>query len=915
MLVGLAKGLMPDWTTVGETGDFGTLLLELFAYSGDVNNYYVDRIASEAYLGTAIRRQSVMYIADMFGYIPIGQRSATVPLSFTWTWNEDNLPGGTVPSYSYNVRSASIVNGLVTLVIYNGDTGSKVNVSKDQTITVSAVGNAYDGVFTVDTVDSPSNTTDLTITYRCLSTVTDTLASIPSAAKVTTGTIVKIPSGTFITTSSDTNDNVVVFELNYDVVLDTTNAKAVSDKTPRIKSISKLAAASEGVTITPTLAGVSKGVPNAEFVLANPGVIDRTVQVYTKENSQVVQWSNIDKLSLASPTQSVFTTYVDDNNYTHVLFGDNACGRVPPTNVEIYVSYRYGVGKAANALAVNTVTVLNNDFATQSGITVTNTSSPAGGADIESTDSIRYSVPRSASLKQRAITIEDYVNLALQVPGITKAIAYGANYSTVYVRIASTSESTGYVTSTVGIKYVSGGYATVSISDALNLSIGQSVYTEGLGGTDLTGSKILTKVFYEGTPISITRKSLTSNLACVFVKAIGTLAIGQPITVSGLDSGTTVFDGTHIITSIVTPDDLTPTLKQVTSATSVTLTTGTTAHGLAVGDTVTISLNAFTSLSGTYTVATVPSTTTFTYAITGGTTDSSAVTLSGTNTVTPYGYCIKFSKTNDNVVYTSVPANSGFVKAVPGVSYATTSTNVAETIVTGGTVKSTNPDMQSLINSLESYLTDKKMIGSVVYGEPVEWTEVDVNVGVAVRPLYNRESVRSAVQSAIETLFSYDNVGFGQRISIGDVYRAALSVEGVDYVNLNSLHPNTYAVTANVSSKQVTSATSVTLTTAAAHGLSVGERVTVYLNAFTSLSGTYTVATVPSTTTFTYAITGGTVDSAAVTLTGTNTASRFSVVDIDTDSAGSAYAYKLPRINTAITLPWVTVTSGGLANT
>ena len=64
-LVGLARGIMPEWTTVGEPSDFGTLLLELFAYLGDVMHFYIDRTASEAFLGTAVRRQSVLYIADM----------------------------------------------------------------------------------------------------------------------------------------------------------------------------------------------------------------------------------------------------------------------------------------------------------------------------------------------------------------------------------------------------------------------------------------------------------------------------------------------------------------------------------------------------------------------------------------------------------------------------------------------------------------------------------------------------------------------------------------------------------------------------------------------------------------------------------------------------------------------------------
>src|SRR4051812_28938194 len=84
-LVGLARGIMPEWETAGEASDFGTLLLELFAYMGDVMHFYIDRTASEAFLGTALRRQSVLYIADMLGYTPIGQQSAIVKLLFALT--------------------------------------------------------------------------------------------------------------------------------------------------------------------------------------------------------------------------------------------------------------------------------------------------------------------------------------------------------------------------------------------------------------------------------------------------------------------------------------------------------------------------------------------------------------------------------------------------------------------------------------------------------------------------------------------------------------------------------------------------------------------------------------------------------------------------------------------------------------
>ncbi len=775
MLVGLAKGLLPEWQTVGETGDFGTLLLELYAYAGDVTNYYIDRVSSEAFLGTAIRRQSVMYIADMFGYTPIGQRAATVPLSFTWRWDTAKLPGNAIPVYTYDVNSASVANGVVTMNISNDD--YRVNMIVGQTVTISGVGVPYDGIFVVDSVISPADTTAVDITYSVVSTASGT-ASISGGPTLTTGSVVIIPAGTYVTTSPDSTGNVIVFELNFDVTLDTVGSKPIKDGST-IYSVSQLTAASEGASIDPTLAGVSKGIPNSEFVLANPGVIDRTVQVYTKEAGQVVQWSRVDKISLATPTQSVFTTYVDDQNYTHILFGDNASGRVPPTNVEIYVSYRYGSGVSANSLGVNTITVLNNDYATQNGITVTNTASPVGGADVESIESMRYSIPRASALKQRAVTIEDYVNLALQVPGVTKATAYGENYTAVYVRVASSSESVGYTTSNALIRYVNAGVATVAISGSLSLSVGQTVYATGIG-TNLNGSVKTTKVFYTGSPVTVLNKSLTTSTAKIRIASVGNFVVGQPITVSISD---TIFDGTKIISAIesvavsgITYYDLSY-AKTVSAAVSnkalttnvATLTTSA-AHGFQTGWQVVVT-GVDATFNGTYTITGTPTTTSFTYAKTATNVTSTAVSPTGLA----------------NINIPSAAVTSGTVTGAAGITYATSSSNILEAQTTTGTITTTSSEMQLLINSLESYLSDKKLIGSVVYGEPVEWTNVDVSINVQVRPLYNRESVRAAVQAAVEKVFSYDNVDFGKRISIGDVYRSALAVDGVDYITLNTL--------------------------------------------------------------------------------------------------------------------------------
>jgi hypothetical protein len=71
------------------------------------------------------------------------------------------------------------------------------------------------------------------------------------------------------------------------------------------------------------------------------------------------------------------------------------------------------------------------------------------------------------------------------------------------------------------------------------------------------------------------------------------------------------------------------------------------------------------------------------------------------------------------------------------------------------------------------------------------------------------------------------------------------------------------AVGGSVTNKALTSNVA-TLTTASVHGLSIGDTVVVLI-ADTIFNGTFTVASVPSTTTFTYALTHANVTSASTT--------------------------------------------------
>ena len=59
---------LPEWTGRDNPADFGRVLLELFAHMGDILGYYQDRVATEALLGTATSRRSVIQHLRLIGY-------------------------------------------------------------------------------------------------------------------------------------------------------------------------------------------------------------------------------------------------------------------------------------------------------------------------------------------------------------------------------------------------------------------------------------------------------------------------------------------------------------------------------------------------------------------------------------------------------------------------------------------------------------------------------------------------------------------------------------------------------------------------------------------------------------------------------------------------------------------------------
>lgn len=114
-----------------------------------------------------------------------------------------------------------------------------------------------------------------------------------------------------------------------------------------------------------------------------------------------------------------------------------------------------------------------------------------------------------------------------------------------------------------------------------------------------------------------------------------------------------------------------------------------------------------------------------------------------------------------------------------------------------------------------------------------------------------------------------------------NTYNGALMLDGYD---IDKIYPT---ITASVTTKALTSNVA-TLTTSAAHGMAVGMEIVV-TGVDSTFNGTYTIASVPSTTTLTYAKTASNVTSTAATGTITSNVQHF--VDYNAGVDNPVYAY------------------------
>lgn len=315
---------LPEWTSRSQN-DFGMVLIEEFAYLGDILSVYTDRIANEAYLPTATLRSSILNLAYLLDYRP--------------------------------------------------DTGQAA------------------------------------------------IVSLRIGVQAGTGSVL-IPRKSQFASTGDSSALQVIFETDVDLFIQQDAASIQYG----------IVNATEGTSVLNEQLGPSTGLPSQQFSLLQSPVIDTSVEIYVSERgpSDIAQWTFVEHLIDAGPEDQVYTTRLLANDVLTVLFGDGINGRVPYVGANITSTYRVGGGTAGN-VGAGTITAIV--CAPTTVINVFNQGPAQGGTDPETNDQIRINAPRSMRTVNRAVTLQDYADLALRVAGVAKAKAsgYSDNNITVYL--------------------------------------------------------------------------------------------------------------------------------------------------------------------------------------------------------------------------------------------------------------------------------------------------------------------------------------------------------------------------------------------------------------------------------------------------------------------------------------------------
>jgi hypothetical protein len=203
--------------------------------------------------------------------------------------------------------------------------------------------------------------------------------------------------------------------------------------TPPVRVLFDLLSVSRGKTVPTEILGSGDAtVAGQEFVLQKSPLTyllnaDSTSGGSYKSTLRIwvdgIEWKEVPNFYGQAADAHIFVTREDENNMTHVQFGDGINGaRLSSGSNNVTAKYRYGSG--ADAPDAGQLTVITQPWPNLKAIR--NPVAVGGGADLDSPKKIKRYAPQSVLTFGRAVSGDDYETIAAQAPGVARARSYWA---------------------------------------------------------------------------------------------------------------------------------------------------------------------------------------------------------------------------------------------------------------------------------------------------------------------------------------------------------------------------------------------------------------------------------------------------------------------------------------------------------
>lgn len=285
------------------------------------------------------------------------------------------------------------------------------------------------------------------------------LGYVPGQPLAATGTVtfqtatsspaVVVPAGTQVTTAYVSTLNApIIFETQASVTVPANGGTTVANIAQGISQGTTQFTIGNN-TLTPTLTtveliGTSDGSSFQQMSLANNPVVGDSITIYVQNPNYtgipgsgidpIIPWTQLSSLMNATSSATSWSLTVNAQGVVTIHFGDNINGAIPAAGLNIYAHYRVGGGIVGN-LATNQVVDIASAI---TGISIIGASATTGGTDAEGIDQIRVNAPKSFTTQQRAVSLEDYANLALSIAAVSQANAVANSYTNITVYLTAT---------------------------------------------------------------------------------------------------------------------------------------------------------------------------------------------------------------------------------------------------------------------------------------------------------------------------------------------------------------------------------------------------------------------------------------------------------------------------------------------